>query len=101
MSGYVSIPDYIYPTKSLSDLMTDPTKFGVAIITSEDMNKFNNSMYFYSIKGDITSSKEYIDKKYKILMWQDIKDNLRYTLAKKKIEQLPQISQKYLCYFLH
>lgn len=92
--GYVSIPDYIYPTKSLNDLMVDPNKFGVGIITSSDISKFNNSLYFYSIKGDYKKAKEFIDENYKILMWQDIKDNLRYTLAKKKIEQLPSISQK-------
>lgn len=92
--SYVSIPDYIYPTKSLNDLMVDPNKFGVGIITSSDINKFNNSLYFYSIKGDYKKAKEFIDENYKILMWQDIKDNLRYTLAKKKIEQLPSISKK-------
>ncbi|GFR36174.1 ABC transporter permease [Thermobrachium celere] len=94
VSGYVSIPDYIYPTKSLSDLMADPTKFGVAIITSKDILKYNNLTYFYSIKGDVEKVKKYIDENYKILMWQDIQDNLRYVLAKKKIEQLPQLSVK-------
>ncbi|MCX7951097.1 MAG: ABC transporter permease, partial [Clostridiales bacterium] len=92
--GFVSIPDYIYPTKSMTDLMVDPNKFGVGVVTTNEIDKFSNSLYFYSIKGDYKSAKDYIDKNYKILMWQDIKDNLRYTLAKKKIEQLPSISQK-------
>ncbi|MCX7951705.1 MAG: ABC transporter permease, partial [Clostridiales bacterium] len=29
--GFVSIPDYIYPTKSMTDLMVDPNKFGVGV----------------------------------------------------------------------
>ncbi len=100
VSGFVSIPDYIYPTKSLTDLMADPTKFGVAIVTSKDIKKYGDLTYFYSIKGDISNAKKYIDSEYKILMWQDIKDNLRYTLAKKKIEQLPQLAVKIPLLFL-
>ncbi|MCX7694875.1 MAG: FtsX-like permease family protein [Caloramator sp.] len=100
VSGFVSIPDYIYPTKSLTDLMADPTKFGVAIVSSKDIKKYSGLNYFYSIKGDISNAKEYIDKEYKILMWQDIKDNLRFTLAKKKIEQLPQLAVKIPLLFL-
>lgn len=78
----------------MTDLMVDPNKFGVGVVTTNDIDKFSNSLYFYSIKRDYKSAKDYIDENYKILMWQDIKDNLRYTLAKKKIEQLPSISQK-------
>ncbi|WDC84657.1 hypothetical protein PL321_02875 [Caloramator sp. mosi_1] len=79
--------------------MADPTKFGVAIVTQKDIKRYNDLTYFYSIKGDLNNAKEYIDKEYKIIMWQDIKDNLRYILAKRKLNNFLNLLLKYLFCF--
>ncbi len=34
ISGYFSLPDYIYPTQFEADLLADPKKFGIAVVTT-------------------------------------------------------------------
>jgi putative ABC transport system permease protein len=36
ISGTMSLPNYIYPLESESDLMSNPSHFGIAVISKED-----------------------------------------------------------------
>ncbi|MDF2514493.1 MAG: permease [Herbinix sp.] len=50
IAGFMSIPNYIYPVKNDSDLMTDPSHFGVAVLTKEDFSSIMKGNRFYQVK---------------------------------------------------
>ncbi|MBP1757062.1 MAG: permease, partial [Firmicutes bacterium] len=65
ISGFMSIPSYIYPVKNESDLMTDPSHFGVAVITKADLQAINSGHLFYQVKflsGSVASDKQSIEE---------------------------------------
>ena len=35
ISGFMSLPNYIYPLKSEGDILTDPNNFGIAVIKKQ------------------------------------------------------------------
>lgn len=48
--GYVSLPHYIYPLKSIYDIMVSPNNFGVGVINLEDFADIENASGIYSVK---------------------------------------------------
>lgn len=95
VSGYMTIPDYIYPTKIESDIIADPNSFGIAVISKNKMKEINKGIETLNIKYNSNSSKkikEYLDENYKTVFWQDIDDNSRYTMVKAEISGLNEMT---------
>lgn len=95
--GFFSIPDYLFKLKTDSDIVPNTNTFCLAVISKSAMASFNKGTTYYLIKGDKTNIKKlkdnFIDNN-KIILWQDIKDNNRYSLADAKIKGVKEIAVK-------
>lgn len=102
ISGFMSLPNYIYPLKTESDIINDPNSFGVAVISKEDFNILNRGNIAYSIRfnGDtsnldnkISEFKDYLGHENIILLsWMNITDNPRVTYFTAKLSGIDKMS---------
>lgn len=102
ISGFMSLPNYIYPLKNEADILTDSNNFGIAVINKTDFNNINKGNSFYSIrfnedKNNIESKmslfKDYLKSEdITILNWMNATTNLRITFVKTKLNGINQIS---------
>lgn len=102
ISGFMSMPNYIYPLKSESDIMNDPNSFGIAVIDKYDFNNINRGNSFYAVRfngdrsnlGKKTSElKDYLrSKNIIILSWMNVTDNPRVTYMTAKLSGIDKMS---------
>ena len=102
ISGFMSLPNYIYPLKSETDILNDPKNFGIAVISKDDFNKLNkgNSIYAIRFNGDrsnladkISEFKDYLkNENIFILTWMNIADNPRVTYFTAKLSGIDKMS---------
>lgn len=102
ISGFMSLPNYIYPLKSESDILNDPNSFGVAVLTKEDFNKINIGNATYSIRfnsdrnnidNKISEFKDYIrSNNIIILSWMSVTDNPKVTYFTAKLSGIEKMS---------
>ncbi|MDP4142976.1 MAG: ABC transporter permease [Bacillota bacterium] len=101
IAGFMSLPNYIYPLKSDTDLMNDPKSFGIAVIRSADFNALNNGNVFYSIRFNDSSNldnkilqlKDYLkSKNLIILQWSNISENPRVSFVTAKLDSINKVS---------
>jgi putative ABC transport system permease protein len=102
VSGFMSLPNYIYPLKSESDLMNNPKDFGIAVISREDFNRAGKGSSFYSIKfindGNSVEKrtadfKDYLrSQNIVILKWTNVNENPRVTYLTAKIDSVNKVS---------
>ncbi|MDP4087786.1 MAG: ABC transporter permease, partial [Bacillota bacterium] len=102
ITGFMSLPNYIYPLKSESDIMSDPNNFGIAVIGKSDFDSLNKGNSFYSIRfngdrsdvgGRITGFKNYLrDNNVIIMSWMNISDNPRVTYVTAKLKGIDKVS---------
>ncbi|OBR95127.1 FtsX-like permease family protein [Clostridium ragsdalei P11] len=102
ISGFMSMPNYIYPLKSESDIINDPNSFGVAVIDKYDFNNINRGNSFYAVRfnGDrsnlgekISELKGYLgSKNIIILSWMNVTDNPRVTYMTAKLSGIDKMS---------
>lgn len=93
--GYVSLPDYIYITKSESDILPNPKAFGIGVISKDDINNFKGDLTFYSVKFNKNANnannesqfKDEINKNYTTIKWLDKADNGRINMVDTKIKE--------------
>ena len=102
INGFMSLPNYIYPLKSESDILTDSKHFGIAVLSKENMSGMDGVNNFYSIrfngdKKDINSKvaefkNSLIDEKVNIISWMNTSTNPRITFVTAKQDGIKQIS---------
>lgn len=102
VAGFMSLPNYIYPLKSETDMLNDPNAFGIAVISKEDFNALNKGSSFYAIKfnGDknivdnkIAQFKDYLkNENIIILNWMSISENPRVTYVTAKLDGINSMS---------
>ncbi len=102
LAGYMSLPNYIYPLKSDTDLLSDPKSFGIAVISKDSFQAINKGNSFYAIKfhGDrisidrrIAQLKDYLkNNNIVILKWTNIADNPRVAFVTAKIDGINKVS---------
>lgn len=102
ISGFMSLPNYIYPLKEAGDILTDPNNFGIAVIKKLDLSALKRGNSFYSIrfnedKSNIESKtvefKDYLKSKdITILSWMNASANSRITFVTTKLNGINQIS---------
>ncbi|MFD3157063.1 ABC transporter permease [Haloimpatiens sp. FM7330] len=95
--GYMSLPNYIYPLKSETDMISNPKTFGIAVITKNSFKYFNKGYSFYSIKfrgsKDVNSElKNTLNESNKILRWTDNRENGRISYVDAKIDGIKKVS---------
>lgn len=102
ISGFMSLPNYIYPLKSESDIMNDPHYFGIAVIGKNEFNRFGKGNISYAIRfnGDrsniddkLSRFKDYLrNENVLILSWMNITDNPRVNYVTAKIAGIDKMS---------
>lgn len=102
ISGFMSLPNYIYPLKSESDILSDPNNFGIAVVGKDDFNILNRGNSFYAIRfnGDrsnldnkISNFKDYLRTENTIILsWMNITDNPRVTYMTAKLAGINEMS---------
>lgn len=102
VSGFMSLPNYIYPLRTESDIMNDPNNFGIAVIGKNEFNNINNSKNFYAIRfngdrsnlqGRMSQFKDHLrNENYTILSWMNISENPRVTFVTAKLEGIDKMS---------
>lgn len=102
ISGFMSLPNYIYPLRTESDIINDPNNFGIAVIGKEDFDNLLKGNNFYAIK--FNTDKNNLDKKISqfknflrseniiILSWMNITDNPRVTFVTAKLSGIDKMS---------
>ncbi len=102
IAGFMSLPNYIYPLKSETDVISNPDSFGTAVVRKEDFEKFGRGNSFYSVKfnsdnGGVEEQaarfREYMKNEgIFINQWTDIADNKRVAFVNTKIEGISKMS---------
>lgn len=102
IAGFMSLPNYVYPLKTESDLINDPNSFGLAVISKGDFNTINkgNSSYAVKFGGDksdiereTTQFKDYLKSQNIVLLsWTDISENPRVAYVSAKIQGINEVS---------
>lgn len=102
ISGFMSLPNYIYPLKSKTDLINDSNSFGIGVISKKDFSNFKGENSFYSIKfndseGNVDSKilqfKNYLKSQdIIVLQWTNTSENPRVTYVSAKLNSIDQIS---------
>lgn len=102
LSGFMSLPNYIYPLKSELDIMNDPNSFGVGIISKEDFSNLNRGNISYAMRfnsdtsnidNKISDFKDYLkSENITLLSWMDISDNPRVTYFTAKLSGIDKMS---------
>jgi putative ABC transport system permease protein len=102
ISGFMSLPSYIYPLKSEGDILSDPNNFGVAVIKNTDLSTIKRLNSFYSVKFNVDKSK--LENKISdfkvylkgqdisILSWTLASSNPRITLVTTKLNGINKMS---------
>lgn len=102
ISGFMSLPNYIYPLKTEGDILTDPNSFGIAVIKKADFDALNKGNSFYAIKfmGDksnlesrMSQFKDYLKgENITVLNWMNASANPRITFVTVKLKGINQVS---------
>ncbi len=102
ISGFMSLPNYIYPLKTEGDILTDPNSFGIAVIKKADFEALNKGNSFYAIKfNDDKSNLESRMSQFKaylngenitVLNWMSASTNPRITFVTVKLNGINQVS---------
>jgi putative ABC transport system permease protein len=102
ISGFMSLPNYIYPLKTEGDILTDPNSFGIGVISKADFSDINKGNSFYAIrfnedKGDIENRmaqfRDYLrSENINILTWMSASANPRITYVTMKVNGINQVS---------
>ncbi len=102
ISGIMSLPNYIYPLRTESDLINDPSRFGIAVIGKNDFDGINRGGSFYTVRfnGDRRNLDDRIslfkdslkNEGIIILSWTNITDNPRVTYVTAKLAGINEMS---------
>lgn len=102
ISGFMSLPNYIYPLRTESDIMNDSNNFGIAVIGESDFNSLNRGNSFYAVRfnGDrsnvedkVSQLKDYLKNSNVIILnWMNITDNPRVTYVTAKLKGIDEMS---------
>lgn len=100
--GFVSLPNYIYPLRSESDIMNDPSSFGIAVLSKDDFNSLNKGSSSYAVRfnGDkgsldnrMSQLKDYLkNENIIVLNWLNVTDNTRVNYVTAKLKGIGSMS---------
>jgi putative ABC transport system permease protein len=102
ISGFMSLPNYIYPLRTEADIMNDPKNFGIAVIGKSDFNSLNKGSSSYALRfdGDRSNLADRIsqfkaslrNENVIILSWMNISDNPRVSFVTAKLAGIDKMS---------
>jgi len=90
VTGFVSLPNYIYPLKNPLDIVVSPNYFGVGVVNREEIDASSGSMIGYAVRFDdrnasvnrqAVSLRERLEKEgVNISDWVDNRSNKRMSV---------------------
>lgn len=102
ISGFVALPNYIYPLQSEVDMMPRPG-FGVAVIGKEDFAALDRGSSFYAVKfnqagqdprAQFTQFGELLKSRgIEIVQWTGIDDNKRVNIVAAEVDIIGLVSR--------
>lgn len=102
ISGFMSLPNYIYPLRTEADIMNDPSNFGIAVIGKNDFNSLNKGSSSYALRfnSDRSNLADRIsqfkaslrNENVIILSWMNISDNPRVSFVTAKLAGIDKMS---------
>jgi len=102
ISGFMSLPSYIYPLKADADILADSNNFGIAVIKKTDLSAMKKGNSFYAIRfsGDrinienkAAAFKDYLKNEgITIQSWMSASANSRITFVTTKLKGINQVS---------
>lgn len=102
LNGFLSLPNYIYPLRTETDILNDPNSFGIAVISKEDFNDLGRGSGSYAVRylsnelnlnESISQFKAALRMQGIILLnWTNITDNPRVTFVTLKLAGIDQMS---------
>ena len=96
VSGYMAIPDYIYPLKEESGFLKNPDSFGVAVVKQDVLEKWERHQVYYSVRYSGESRDELkaqLNQTNQIIKWTDKKDNNRISFIKGDIAGVKKMGE--------
>lgn len=94
VTGFMALPNYVYPLKLETDLLYSPQSFGIAVISREDFEALGKGSSFYAVKfnhseaASRAQSMKFMDllksRGVDITQWTDIGVNIRVSGANAK-----------------
>lgn len=96
IAGYITLPDYIFPLKSESDITINPESFGLAVLSEKDYLGLGIGSTFYSVKfnkSNIDDFRNELSKNNMILKWTNKEDNLRIVKIDGNTESFIQVGK--------
>ncbi|MBW7883926.1 MAG: ABC transporter permease [Caldilineaceae bacterium] len=102
ITGFMALPNYIYPLQSETDIMPQPG-FGIAVISKADFAALGQGSTFYAVRFNDTAQdplaqsaqfRELLTSRgIDIVQWTDIEDNKRVNIVAVEIEILNLVSR--------
>ncbi|KNF08962.1 ABC-type transport system, involved in lipoprotein release, permease component [Gottschalkia purinilytica] len=80
LKGFAISPDYVNTLKTKYDFLFNPKYFGIAYVSEDDFENFNDTKFYYSFKSskeERKKLKKYIKENYTLLDWINKEDNSR------------------------
>ncbi len=96
VSGFMAIPDYIYPLKEVSGFLKNPDAFGVAIVKPDVLEKWKGNHVYYSVRFLNDQKEEFkkqLNQNNHVLNWIDKKDNNRISFIKGDIAGVKKMGE--------
>ncbi|WP_064090937.1 ABC transporter permease [Rossellomorea aquimaris] len=90
ISGFIYLPDYIYPLKNEREIVNNATDFGYGILTEDVFEGLEDSASYYigkwNKRGSVSDLKESISKEAPVLKWLNSSDNPRISYINTEIK---------------
>lgn len=96
VTGFMAVPDYIYPLKSISGILKNPQAFGVGVVKQSVLKNWNGSHIYYSVrfsKDNKALLKKQLNQNNHLLSWIDKKDNNRISFVKGDIAGIKKMGE--------
>lgn len=96
VSGFMAIPDYIYPLKEESGFLKNPNAFGIAVVKKEVLEKWEGHHVYYSVqfpRGNRDKFKEQLNQNYTLMKWTNKTENNRISFIKGDIDGVKKMGE--------
>ncbi|MEN2768160.1 FtsX-like permease family protein [Ornithinibacillus xuwenensis] len=96
VTGFMAIPDYIYPLKEESGFLKNPDAFGVAVVKESELENLKENLVYYSVRFSENNRgqfKAFLNQNNQLINWTDKKDNNRISFIRGDIEGIKKMGE--------
>jgi putative ABC transport system permease protein len=102
VSGYMSLPNYIYIIRSKEEMINDPKAFGIAVLSADDLEGLAGKTDFYALRfnqreniheQELLFKENLLTTGIEISSWESTKDNPRVSFVDLEVQTLSTMSK--------